>query len=217
MFTGLISHLGSILQITPSGDGVRLTVDARMSPYTLGESIAVNGVCLTVDAFCNDVFEAHASRESLARTNLGRLHPGDAVHLERALRVGDRLGGHFVAGHVDAIAILDKVVEFSSGKQLFYAISKDYLKYIVEKGSIAIDGASLTVNGVGQTGFDIMLIPHSQAVLAPSFSVPGRVVNIEVDILGKYVEKLLSCNAALARCIEPSTLSLESLRSNGFC
>ena len=217
MFTGLITHIGTISQITPSGDGVRLCIDAAMAPYTLGESIAVNGICLTVDAAADNIFEVHATRESLARTNLGRLRPGDGVHLERALRIGDRLGGHFVMGHVDTTAHLDKVVEFSSGKQLSFAFSRDYIRYIVEKGSIAIDGVSLTVNRVGQADFDIMLIPHSQAILAPCFTTPGHLVNIEVDVMGKYVEKLLSCNMAQPRCIEPSTLSIESLRSNGFC
>lgn len=217
MFTGLITHIGTLTQITPCGDGVCLSIRAAMQPYVLGESIAVNGVCLTADAFTGDVWSAHASRETLARTNLGRLQPGNLVHLERALRLGDRLGGHLVLGHVDATARLDRVSEYSSGKALTYAISRDYMRYIVEKGSIAIDGASLTVNRVGQSDFDVMLIAHTQSALAPQFARVGHVANIEVDIMGKYAEKLLSCNAAQARCIEPSALSLETLRSNGFC
>ena len=123
MFTGLITHIGTISQITPSGDGVRLCIEADMDPYTLGESIAVNGICLTVDAAADNIFEVHATRESLARTNLGRLRPGDGVHLERALRIGDRLGGHFVMGHVDTTAHLDKVVELSQFLATTFAIS----------------------------------------------------------------------------------------------
>lgn len=217
MFTGLITHIGTLTQITPYGDGVRLSLSAGMAPYTPGESIAVNGICLTVDDFSGDGFSVHATRETLARSNLGQLNPGDTVHLERALRIGDRLGGHFVTGHIDTTARLDKVVDYSSGKAMTFAISRDYMRYIVEKGSIAIDGASLTVNRVGQTDFDIMLIPHSRAMLAPSFTCPGHIANIEADIMGKYVEKLLACNMTQARCIEPAALSLESLRSNGFC
>lgn len=217
MFTGLITHIGKVSQIMPSGDGVRLTLSSTMENYVLGESIAVNGVCLTVDSWTEDAFDAYASRETLARTNLGQLQVQSEVHLERALRVGDRLGGHIVLGHVDTTARLERITEYSSGKALTYSINSKEIRYIVEKGSIAIDGVSLTVNRVGATDFDIMLIPHSQSVLVKDFVRPGHLVNIEVDIMGKYVEKLLSCNEAGSRCIEPSALSIESLRSNGFC
>ncbi len=218
MFTGLIETTGTIRRIAPAQEGVRLCIACNLRDYVLGESIAVNGICLTVVAFQGDAFEADASSETVARTNLGSLHTGSVVHLERALRVGDRLGGHWVTGHVDGTGRIARVCPHGSSLCVTIETSAELLRYIVEKGSITLDGASLTVNAGNARGFDIMLIPHTQSVLGKAFVQVVHVVNIETDILGKYVEKLLACNDGKQSDIErkPSSLTLEKLRNAGF-
>ncbi len=217
MFTGLIETTGRIQQIQPTQEGVRLSIACNLKDYQLGESIAVNGICLTVVSFSRDVFSAEASSETLARTNLGQLQPASEVHLERALRVGDRLGGHWVSGHIDGTGKIIRIIPHGSSKAIAIEATPELLHYIVEKGSVALDGASLTVNHVDDKSFEIMLIPHSQSVLAKDFATVGRVINIEVDILGKYIEKLL-CHDMKQSDIEPppSTLTLDKLRDAGF-
>lgn len=218
MFTGLIETTGKIHRIQPASEGVRLTVGCSLKDYKMGESIAVNGICLTVVEFTQDTFSADASSETLKRTNLGNLRPDSEVHLERALRLGDRLGGHWVSGHVDGTGKIAKVVPHGASKAVTIEAAPELLRYIVEKGSITLDGASLTVNKVDTKSFEIMVIPHTQAVLARDFTTIGRIVNIETDILGKYVEKLLSCNKTEHSGIEaaPSSLTVQKLRDAGF-
>lgn len=218
MFTGLVTHIGKIVRRSPYGDGERLSIACSLENYEIGESIAVNGVCLTVEAFESQQYQTLASVETLRRSNLGALRIGDEVHLERALRLGDRFGGHIVSGHVDTTATIANIRKLSSGCQVSFELSEMYTKYIVEKGSICIDGLSLTVNRVEKNSFDVMLIPHTQSVVASGFLSIGRRVNIEVDMLAKYVEKLLSCNASGGGCIQPAprALSIQDLRENGF-
>ncbi|MBQ9816302.1 MAG: riboflavin synthase [Proteobacteria bacterium] len=218
MFTGLIETTGQIRRILPADEGVQLTISSSLRNYQLGESIAVNGICLTVISFDHDSFRADASSETLARTNLGTLHPGDEVHLERALKLGDRLGGHWVSGHIDGTGTIAHTTPHGSSLAVTIQAAPNLLRYIVEKGSVTLDGASLTVNRVDNASFEIMMIPHTQSVLAKSFTQPGRIVNIEVDILGKYVEKLLSCHNDKQSDIDsaPSSLSLQKLREAGF-
>ncbi len=218
MFTGLIETTGRIQRIEPVQEGVRLSISSTLKDYVMGESIAVNGICLTVVAFAHDAFTAEASAETLARTNLGQLHAGSRVNLERALRLGDRLGGHWVSGHIDGTGKIVRITPHGSAKAVTVETAPELLRYIVEKGSVALDGASLTVNRVDGKSFDIMLIPHTQAVLKDDFAAVGRTVNIEVDILGKYVEKLLACHNASQSDIKPASASLtmESLRNAGF-
>lgn len=219
MFTGLVETTGRVIQIQPQGMGVRLVIGCGLRDYVMGESIAVNGICLTVVEFREGQFGVDASSETLSRTNLGALRPGSSVHLERALRVGDRLGGHWVLGHVDGTGRVVRVVPSGSSRAVTIEASAGILKYIVEKGSVALDGASLTVNRVSAGSFEIMLIPHTQSVLSGDFLSVGHVVNIEVDILGKYVEKLLACHGVKQSDIEPQTssLTLDRLREAGFC
>ena len=218
MFTGLIENVGKVRCISPAREGARLSVACDFDEYEVGESIAVNGVCLTVETYDMLGFTAMASCETLSRSNLGLLKLGSSVHMERALRLGDRLGGHIVTGHVDGTAEISRYVERGSGLSVTFRADGRLCRYIVEKGSVAVDGVSLTVNGVTGRGFEVMLIPHTQQVLMDGFVTLGRVVNIEVDILGKYVEKLSSCHCAETGDIEraPSSLTLEKLRDLGF-
>ena len=218
MFTGIIETIGIIKQIQPISEGARLTIGCNMQQYEMGESIAVNGICLTVVMFGEGWFRAEASSETLARTNLGALRVGSMVNLERALRLGDRLGGHWVAGHVDGTGTIASIEQHGIGKSVYVEANAGLLKYVVEKGSVTLDGASLTINRVDTKGFDVMLIPHTQHVLFEGFATVGRKVNIEVDILGKYVEKLLACKDVQGNDIEAPkpALTLDRLRENGF-
>jgi riboflavin synthase len=195
VFTGLVEALGRIERIDREGAGDRFTIarDGRPEdePLELGESIAVNGCCLTVVAIDGERFEVQAGPETLARTNLGARRAGDRVNLERALRVGDRLGGHFVQGHVDTTATLRDRRPEGGWEFLAFAIDPDWTPLLVPKGSIAVDGVSLTLVDVGPDGFSIMLIPHTLAVTTLGLIRPGDAVNIEADMLAKHVQKLL--------------------------
>lgn len=195
MFTGLIECRGTIRRLAPRGPGVQLTLGAprqMVAELTLGESVAVDGACLTVIRAEGDTFTVDASAETMARTTLGERRLGDPVHLERAVRVGDRLGGHIVAGHVDATGAVRSVEAAGEARIMAFDAPPEVAKYLVPKGSIAIDGVSLTVNTVDARGFDIVLIPHTQSVVHLHHKTPGRRVNLEADIIGKYVERLLA-------------------------
>ncbi len=193
MFTGIIQGLGTLFEKRPSGGGMifGLEADFALTDPEEGESIAVNGACLTARNIKGNRFYVDVSPESLARTGLGRLQTGSRVNLERALRLSDRLGGHLVSGHVDAQAQVKdrrRVGEFT-----LFAFSLDPAlgKYVIEKGSITINGVSLTVNSCDREGFSVSIIPHTLAVTTLGMLKEGDHVNIEVDMIGKYVEKLL--------------------------
>lgn len=193
MFTGIVESLGKVVRLTMKGADALLEVETAMNltEVSLGDSIAVNGACLTVTSKTSRTFTADVSAESLSRTTLKRLQAGHSVNLEKSLRVGGFLGGHFVLGHVDGIGrILFKTQK--SGSMIF-AIEADEIlsRYIVEKGSIAIDGISLTVNKLEKGRFYVNIIPHTAANTTLVGKKEADVVNIETDILGKYVEKLL--------------------------
>ncbi len=194
MFTGIILGKGRILEKRPAGGGMVFAVaaDFDLTDPAEGESIAVNGVCLTAKTIGGRRFTMDVSPESLTRTNLGGLACGDVVNLERALRLSDRLGGHMVSGHVDAtVRILDRrpvgdYVVFT------FAMPAGHGRYVIEKGSIAIDGISLTGNSCDAACFSVSIIPHTLVVTTLGNRQVGDLVNIEVDLIGKYVEKLLS-------------------------
>jgi riboflavin synthase len=194
MFTGLVECLGQIDRVDVEGSGRRLTlVWPRLdSALAIGESIAVNGCCLTVVAREGEVFEVQAGPETLLRTNLGEKKAGDVVNLERSLRVGDRLGGHFVQGHVDATAVLRERRPEGEWEFLAFGLDPDWMPLLVPKGSIAVDGVSLTLVDVGAEGFSVMLIPHTLAATTLGRLTPGDRVNIEADMLAKHVQKLLA-------------------------
>jgi riboflavin synthase len=195
MFTGLVQALGRIERAEREEAGMRLAIAWDGLPaddaLEIGESIAVNGCCLTVVATGGGRFEVQAGPETLARTNLGIRGAGDRVNLERALRVGDRLGGHFVQGHVDTTAVLRERRPEGEWEFLAFAIDPSWTPLLVSKGSIAVDGVSLTLVEVSSDRFSVMLIPHTLAVTTLGLIRPGDAVNIEADILAKHVQKLL--------------------------
>jgi len=193
MFTGIIEGLGTIKRLSMKGADAVLEIEAgiEMADVRLGDSIAVNGACLTVTAKNQNIVHADVSAETLDKTNLKRMHPGSKVNLEKSLRVGGYLGGHFVLGHVDGTGrILSKTQKSGS---VIFAIQTDeaLARYIVEKGSVAIDGISLTINKVENGRFYVNIIPHTAEKTTLLVKKEGDLVNIETDILGKYVEKLL--------------------------
>lgn len=195
MFTGLIEGVGSIAALEPRGGDMRLRIAAGTLAFdgvSLGESIAVSGVCLTVIEFDAGSFSADASNETLSLTTLGGLKSGQAVNLERAMRPTDRLGGHLVSGHVDGIGRVLSIHDDARAQRWRFAAPQALLKYIATKGSICVDGVSLTVNAVDGEGFEVALIPHTVAHTAFSTTTVGDAVNLEVDLVARYVERLLS-------------------------
>ncbi len=198
MFTGIIEGMGVIRRAVPHGGAggerdCRLEIASLvpMERVVVGESIAVDGVCLTVLSWDGTVFSADVSSETLGRTTLGGKMPGDRVNLERALSPSGRLGGHLVMGHVDCVGVMTHRREEGRSIRLFFEIPTPFDRYVVEKGSIAINGISLTVNGVERNRFDVNVIPHTASVTTIGLLKPGDHVNIETDIIGKYVEKLI--------------------------
>lgn len=193
MFTGLIEDIGAISRVSSRRSGLELSITCSLPVADLhtGDSIAVDGACLTVTGLQAGGFTADASSETLERTTLGAKRPGHRVNLERALRVGDRLGGHIVSGHIDAVAELCGREQAGEFTRLAFACPEQALSYIVEKGSVAVDGISLTVNDVGAGQFSVMIIPHTLARTTLLDKKAGDRANLETDIIGKYVEKLL--------------------------
>ncbi|MDR1242463.1 MAG: riboflavin synthase [Deltaproteobacteria bacterium] len=193
MFTGLIQSTGKIIVSARKGAEARLSVRPTrpMAGCTPGESIAVNGACLTLETFNSGGFTAYASAETLNRTNLGLLRQGDMVNLERALHVGDSLGGHLVSGHVDALAEVAKVGSSGSSLVLRLNFPPEFSGQIVAKGSVAVDGVSLTVNACGEDFFEVNVIPATQSGTTIAGWRAGRKINLETDLIGKYVERML--------------------------
>lgn len=198
MFTGIVETLGTIRSLEPRGATRRLAIALRLSQAAdevrVGESIAVNGVCLTVAALAGDVASFDVVPETLSRSNLGALKAGDEVNLERALAVGERLGGHFVQGHVDGVGRVEKIVFAPDARQLHVNAPRELTRLMIPQGSIAVDGISLTIAGLHATGFHVAIVPHTWDVTNVSRRKAGDAVNIEVDMLGKYVRRLLDEN-----------------------
>ena len=193
MFTGLIEAVGRIQALQQRGGDLRLRVTTGALPIAdlrLGESIAVSGVCLTVVAFDDDGFEADVSNETLSLTTLGGMARGDAVNLERALLPTTRLGGHLVAGHVDGVGRVESIADDGRSQRWRFSAPRALLRYIAVKGSICVDGVSLTVNAADDSGFEVNLIPHTIASTAFAGQQAGAAVNLEVDLLARYVERL---------------------------
>jgi riboflavin synthase len=195
MFTGIVEDVGQIraLVALPSEQALRLTVAASLldDEQALGASLAVDGVCLTVTAWRRGEVDAVVGPETVARTTLGKLGQGARVNLERPLRLGDRLGGHMVAGHVDAVGHIAQVAPRAEAVDVTVRAPGELLRYVIEKGSIAVDGISLTVNSVDAETFTVSLIPHTQTGTTLAAKGAGAHVNLEVDLIGKYVEKLV--------------------------
>jgi riboflavin synthase len=191
VFTGLVQGLGTISSAAPDAQGVQLEVSTPLgAELTEGDSVAVNGVCLTATDVRPDGFRADVMAETLRHSSLGPVVAGDSVNLELPLRAGDRLGGHIVQGHVDGTGTVTTTVDEGMSRLITVGAGPDVLRYVVHKGSIAVDGVSLTVASVDDEGFTVSLIPETLERTTLGSAAPGRVVNLEVDVLAKYVEKL---------------------------
>jgi len=189
----LVEELGRVHSLRRGSRSAQLAINAElvMNGVQLGDSIAVNGVCLTVTEFSASTFVVDIMAETLRRTNLEQLVPGARVNLERALRLGDRLGGHIVSGHIDGVGIFLREEKQDIARVFEIGAPSEVLKYILEKGSIAVDGISLTVVQVNEKSFTVSLIPHTAGLTTLGFKRIGDTVNLEADIIGKYVERLL--------------------------
>ncbi|WP_373650977.1 riboflavin synthase [Schlesneria sp. DSM 10557] len=202
MFTGLVEGLGQIVSLVPEPAGVRITLkpptemltpgQAGSQPTGCGDSIAINGCCLTVIAIEEAGWSFQAGAETLSKTNLGQLQSGDVVNLERSLPVNGRLGGHFVQGHVDGVGTVESIERDSDWVNMVFRVPASLSELMVPKGSVAVDGVSLTLVNVDETTFSIALIPHTLSVTTLGRRAVGQTVNIETDILGKYARKFLS-------------------------
>lgn len=193
MFTGLVEAVGRVAVIEAKGGDVRLRIASETLGFAdvqLGDSIAVNGVCLTVVAFDAHGFDADVSTETLARTTLGAWTVGRLVNLEKSLRFGDRVGGHLVSGHVDGVGQVVSIEADARATRWRFALPRALSRFVAEKGSIAVDGVSLTVNSVGDEHFEVALIPHTQTVTAFAETAVGSAVNLEVDLLARYLDRL---------------------------
>ncbi len=211
MFTGIIKAMGTVAAIEKRGGDVRLSVhstDMPFSSYAIGESIAVNGVCLTAVALEEDSFATDVSIETLDVTGLGDLNVGDAVNLEPALALGERLGGHLVSGHVDCMGNVVTRNEDARSVRIGIELPPEYARYVAKKGSVTVDGVSLTVNEVSRNRFSVNIIPHTaEATIIGCYSAGTR-VNIEVDLLARYIERLLAK--------DDDGLSMDTLREHGY-
>lgn len=215
MFTGIIEEIGTIRRLNRIGDSAAIQVACSivLADCRPGDSIAVNGACLTVTAFDTASFTAEMSSETLRRTTLGSLNPGGAVNLERALRLSDRLGGHLVTGHVDSVGTVKAISRQGAFVMLTFSAPEAVSRYLVEKGSVTVDGISLTVAQLTADGFTVAAIPHTLEITTLGRKQPGDTVNLEADIIGKYVEKL-AAGATGER--KPAGLTEETLAKFGF-
>lgn len=214
MFTGLIEDLGTVRELRRESSGVRLSVGTAIpaAELRLGDSVAVNGICLTVVAAGSGGFTADVSPETLERSTLGELAAGSRVNLERALRLSDRLGGHLVSGHIDAIATVGERLQDRNAIRFTFRLPGAVNRFVAEKGSVAVDGISLTVNAVTEETFSVAVIPHTLAMTTLREKKSGDRVNIETDLIARYIARLLGVEGA-----KPAApLSLDFLAKHGF-
>lgn len=215
MFTGLVEEIGNIKAITKSTKAAKITIKASkvLEGVSLGDSISTNGVCLTVTEFNSNYFTVDVMAETMRRSNLKNLSIGDEINLERALRLGDRLGGHIVSGHIDGVGSISKYEEEDNAVWITIETPPELLRYIIEKGSIAIDGVSLTVAYVDDVCFKVSIIPHTKDATTLLRKKIGDVVNLECDMVGKYIEKLI---APKEETKVKKDIDIDFLAENGF-
>ncbi|BAU29070.1 riboflavin synthase alpha chain [Aneurinibacillus soli] len=215
MFTGLIEEVGALASIRRAPEAAVLAIRAQtvLKGVKIGDSIAVNGVCLTVTSYTRETFTADVMPETLARTGLGQLSPGDPVNLERALAAGERFGGHFVSGHVDGTGMIASRKPYGNAVLFEIQAPDAALRYIIPKGSVAIDGISLTVVAVTDDTFTVSVIPHTLAQTVLMHKQAGSAVNLECDMIGKYIERFLTFREEKQKS---STLTESFLSEHGF-
>ncbi len=213
MFTGIIEEIGIVSEVKRSSQGAVLTIEASdvLADCKVGDSIAIDGVCLTMTQADNTRFTADISAETLRRTTLGDRSRGDGVNLERSLQLNSRLGGHIVSGHIDDVGVISSWRDEGDSSMMCVSASPDVMRYVVFKGSVCVDGISLTIANRLETEFEIALIPHTKQVTTIGKKQIGDRVNIEVDLLGRYVERLLADQAK-----KPGTIDLATLKSHGY-
>jgi riboflavin synthase len=218
MFTGIIEGLGSVVGIRPSGLGRRLTVDADfdLGDTKIGDSISVSGACLTAVTLEARRFQADVSPETLDRTTLKKIKVGDRVNIERALMLTGRLDGHLVSGHVDCIGTIKDRKSIGNATIITIEVPPSLSPYIIEKGSIAVDGISLTVNHCAQTHFDVSIIPYTGILTTIGYKQVGEQVNVETDMIGKYVERFLSHYQNKTKKTSKSSIGMDLLAKTGF-
>ena len=209
MFTGIVAELGSVKGAQRDSQSGTLTIAAAevLSDGAIGDSIAIDGVCLTITDLTHDSFTADVSAETLRRTTLGFLKPGDVVNLESALRLADRLGGHLVLGHVDEVGTITGWQDEGTSSLMRVSISEEAMRYVVHKGSVCVDGVSLTISNLLDNGFEVALIPHTKQVTTLGAKRLGARVNIEVDLLGRYIERLLTYPSVKGASIDTDFLA----------
>ncbi len=220
MFTGIIEGLGTIRGIHPAGEGCKLSIDAGFDLIgtKLGDSIAVSGACLTAVALGGRHFTVDVSPETLARTTFGKMRVGDLVNLERALRLSDRLDGHLVSGHIDGMGTIAGRTRQSNAVIIRFRVPGPLARYMIPKGSVAVDGVSLTVNTCTDEGFEVSIIPHTATLTTVGRKTVGDTVNIETDMIGKYVERFVTGTRASSDTAAPrkEAVSRELLARYGF-
>ncbi|HIE29264.1 TPA: riboflavin synthase [Candidatus Poribacteria bacterium] len=212
MFTGIVEEMGTIVQITRRANSGQMVIEAKkvLEDCIIGDSIAISGACLTVIEVDANSFVADVSPETLRRTNLSELKQGDKVNLERSLRLQDRLGGHLVLGHVDEVGIISRLQSEDSATLMRVTVSSEAMRYIVFKGSVCVDGVSLTVANLSANAFEVSLIPYTKRVTTMGLKRVNDKVNIEVDILARYIERLLSQGS------KPERIDMAFLSEHGF-
>lgn len=216
MFTGIIEEVGTIRQIRKSIKGMHITVSAQkvLEDAKIGDSICTSGICLTITQMGPQYYEADVMAETIRRSKLQALQTGSPVNLERALRLDTRLGGHIVSGHIDGTGMITRIEKEDNAVWLSISAPQELLRYVIHKGSIAIDGVSLTVAAVDPLGFKVSIIPHTGTETTLLKQKAGDLVNLECDVIGKYVEKLLG--APSPGSTKKDSLSMDFLRENGF-
>ena len=217
MFTGIIEGLGAIAAIRPSGQGRRLTVDAdfELSGSKIGDSISVSGACLTAVRIAGRRFDADVSPETTAKTTFGAARVGERVNLERAMRLSDRIDGHLVSGHTDGTGVIESREAVGNVLVVTIGVPEELARFMIVKGSVAVDGISLTINTLEPGRFSVCIIPYTAGLTTVGFKPKGERVNIEADMIGKYVERFLSARQGPA-ATPPSGVTVEMLARAGF-